>query len=210
LICIAISTIQPFGNSFFRVFCVFRGENLIMGNVLVLYDSKGGNTQQMAVHVAEGVQEVTNIELRVRSVDEAKIDDVLWADGIAVGSPTYVGLASWKMKKFWDDIAFKVWGKMDGKLGCAFSSSGGWGGGAELACMSSLIMMMNLGMLVFGVTDYVGEKFTLHHGVITARKPETDEEVAACRRIGKRLAQWVAYHIDGRKDQHPGPMKTRS
>ena len=181
-----------------------------MGNILVLYDSKGGNTRQMAEYVAEGVQEITGIDLRMRSVDEATADDTLWADGIAVGSPTHTGLASWKMKKFWDDNAGKMWGKMDGKLGCAFSSSGGWGGGSELACMSSLIMMMNVGMLVFGVTDYVGDTFTLHHGVITARKPETDEEVAACRRMGKRLAQWVASHIDGRKDQYPGPMKTRS
>jgi len=98
---------------------------------------------------------------------------------------------------------------MDGKIGCAFSSSGGWGGGTELACMSMLIMMMNVGMLVFGVPDYVGKQFTLHHGVIMAGKPETDNEIAACRRMGKRLAQWVAYHIDGRKDQHPGPMKAR-
>jgi NAD(P)H dehydrogenase (quinone) len=181
-----------------------------MGKVCVLYDSKSGNTKQMAEYVAEGVQAITGIELRVRAVEDATLDDVLWADGIAVGSPTYAGLASWRVKKFWDDIVFRIWGKMDGKLGCAFSSSGGWGGGAELACMSSLIMMMNVGMLVFGVTDYVGEKFTLHHGVITARNPETDEEVAACRRLGKRLAQWVAYHIDGRKDQHPGPIKART
>ena len=181
-----------------------------MGTVLVLYDSKGGNTRKMAEYIAEGVREISDIEIRVRSVDEATMEDALWADGIAVGSPTYVGLASWKMKKFWDDISHKVWGKMDGKLGCAFSSSGGWGGGSELACMSSLIMMMNVGMLVFGVTDYVGPKFTLHHGTITAGKPERDEEVAACLRMGKRLAQWVASHIDGRKDQLPGPMKTRS
>ena len=124
-----------------------------MGNGLVLYDSKTGHTKQMAEYVAEGVREITGIELRLRSVDEAGIEDVRWADGIAAGSPTYVGLASWKMKQFWDDISHKVWGQMDGKLGCAFSSSGGWGGGTELACLSLLIMMMNLGILVFGVPD---------------------------------------------------------
>jgi NAD(P)H dehydrogenase (quinone) len=181
-----------------------------MGNVLVLYDSKGGNTRKMAEYVADGVRDIAGIELRLKSVDAAGVADVLWADGIALGSPTYVGLASWKMKKFWDEIAIEVWGKMDGKLGCAFSSSGGWGGGAELACLSSLLMMMNLGMLVFGVTDYVAEHLTLHHGAITARKPETEGEVAACRRLGKRLAQWVACHLDGRTEEHPGPMKTRT
>lgn len=180
-----------------------------MGKVLIMYDSKTGNTQQMAEYVAEGAAEVADIEVQLRSVDKATVDDILWADGIAAGAPTYVGVASWKMKRFWDDLAHKVWGKMDGKIGCAFSSSGGWGGGAELTCLSLLIMMMNLGMLTFGVTDYVGTQFTLHYGAITAGKPETDAAIAACRRLGKRLAQWVAFYMDGREDQHPGAMKER-
>ena len=50
------------------------------------------------------------------------------------------------------------------------------------------------------------KEFTIPE-VITAGKSDTDNDIAACRRLGKRLAQWVAYHIDGHKDQHPGPMK---
>jgi NAD(P)H dehydrogenase (quinone) len=181
-----------------------------MGNVLIIYDSQTGHTQQMAQYVAEGVKEVSDIELRLYSVEEATMDDVLWADGIAMGTPTYMGVASWKMKRFWDDIAFKIWGKMDGKIGCAFSSSGGWGGGAELTCLSLLIMLMNLGMLVFGVPDYVGNQFTLHYGAITAGSPKAESEIAACRRLGKRLAQWVAFYRDQREDQYPGPIKERT
>jgi NAD(P)H dehydrogenase (quinone) len=184
-----------------------RGEN--MGNVFVLYDSKTGHTQRMAEYVAEGVSEIADIEMRLRSVDEAGMDDVLWADGIAVGTPTYMGLGSWKMKRFWDELIPGVWGKMDGKIGCAFSSSGGWGGGPELTCLSLLVMMMTVGMLTFGVTDYVGKQFTLHYGAITAGNPETEHAIAACCRLGKRLGQWVAYYVDGRHDQHPGPMKER-
>jgi NAD(P)H dehydrogenase (quinone) len=103
-----------------------------------------------------------------------------------------------------------IWGKVDGKIGCAFSSSGGWGGGSELACMSVLIMLMNYGFLVFGVPDYVGKQFTLHYGAVLAGEPRSDVEIAACHRLGKRLAQWVAYYVDGRKDQHPGPIDQRS
>jgi NAD(P)H dehydrogenase (quinone) len=180
-----------------------------MGRVLVIYDSKTGNTQQMAEYVAEGAAEVPDITIRLRPLDKATVDDVLWADGIAAGTPTYVGVVSWKMKRFWDDVAHKVWGKMDGKIGCAFSSSGGWGGGTELTCLSLLIMLMNLGILVFGVPDYVGKQFTLHYGAITAGKPKGDPEIAACRRLGKRLAQWVAFYVDKREDQHPGSMTER-
>ena len=180
-----------------------------MGNVLIIYDSKTGNTAQMADYVAEGTRQVSGIEVRLLPVDKATVDDILWADGIACGTPTYVGLASWKMKKFWDDIAHTVWGKVDGKIGCAFSTSGGWGGGAELTCLSILIMLMNLGMLAFGVTDYTGKQFTLHYGSVTAGKPREDKEVAACHRLGKRLAQWVAVYFDGREEMRPGLMKER-
>jgi hypothetical protein len=36
-------------------------------------------------------------------------------------------------------------------------SSGGWGGGTDLACQSLLAVLMNFGFLVFGVTDYAGK-----------------------------------------------------
>lgn len=182
-----------------------------MGKILILYDSKTGNTAQMAEYVAEGARAIDGMDVRLLSVDEATVDDVLWADGIACGTPTYVGIVSWKMKKFWDDITqHPTWGQMDGKIGCAFSTSGGWGGGAELTCMSILIMMMNVEMLTFGVTDYTGPQFTLHYGAVSAGKPREDKEIAAARRLGKRLAQWVAVTFDRQEELRPGPMKTRA
>lgn len=30
-----------------------------------------------------------------------------------------------------------------------------------------------------------------------------DKEIEACRRLGRRLAEWVAVFVDGRKDEHP-------
>jgi NAD(P)H dehydrogenase (quinone) len=180
-----------------------------MGKVLVMYDSVSGNTRQMAEYVVEGARGIPGIEVRLLPVEDATKEDALWADGIAVGSPTYVGTVSWRMKKYWDDISHKVWGQMDGKLGCAFSTQGGWGGGAELTCLSLLIMLMNVGMLTFGVPDYTGSQFTLHYGAVTAGKPREEKEIEACRRLGKRLAQWVAYYVDGRQDQHPGPINKR-
>jgi len=71
------------------------------------------------------------------------------------------------------------------------------------------MMLMNFGFLTFGVTDYVGKKFTLHYGAVTAREPRSEEEIAACHRLGKRLAQWVAVYADGRRELHPGPIQER-
>lgn len=171
-----------------------------MGKVLILYDSLTGNTEKMAQYVAEGASSVEDTQVRLIKVDDATKDDILWCDGLAVGSPTNMGILSWKLKRFFDEELGEVWGKIDGKIGCAFSSSGGWGGGNEIACMSILTVLMNFGFLVFGVTDYVGDKFTLHYGAVVAGKPNKDEEREACKRLGKRLAQWVAYYVDGRKD----------
>src|SRR5687768_6576031 len=137
-----------------------------VNRILVLYDSKSGNVGRMAQFVAEGARRIADTEVRVRSVDEARAEDVIWCDGLAVGSPTNMGVLSWKMKRFWDDEMFDSWGKVDGKLACAFSSSGGWGGGAEIACQSLQMVLMNFGFLVFGVTDYAGKITTAHYGAV--------------------------------------------
>jgi NAD(P)H dehydrogenase (quinone) len=181
-----------------------------MGNVLVLYDTNTGNTRKMAELVAEGSRSVSGIEVRIKPVAEATKDDVLWCDGIAVGSPANMGLLSWRMKRFWDEEMYDSWSKLDGKIGCAFSSSGGWGGGAELTCASIHTVLMNFGFLVFGITDYVGDKFTLHYGAVVAGEPRTESEVEACKRVGLRLAQWVAVYVDGCKDAHPNLHPWRS
>jgi len=76
--------------------------------------------------------------------------------------------------------------RVDGRIACAFSSSGGWGGGTELACQSLLTVLMNFGFLVFAVTDYASELTTAHYGAVTAREPREEGTQAACRLLGKR------------------------
>jgi NAD(P)H dehydrogenase (quinone) len=173
-----------------------------MANILVLYHSKTGNTARMAERVAEGAAAVPGTQVRRLSVQEAKVDDLLWCDGIAVGSPTNFGTVAWEMKRWWDEVPFDQWLKVDGKIGCAFSSSGGWGGGAELNCMTLLTILMNYGFLVFGVTDYVGPKMTAHYGAVLAGEPREEKETEACRRLGRRLAEWVGV-LRGRAELHP-------
>jgi NAD(P)H dehydrogenase (quinone) len=176
--------------------------------ILVLYDSQTGNVEQMATFVAEGAAEIQGVEVRLRRIDgeghvKATATDVLWADGVAVGSPTNMGVLSWKMKKFWDEEMGPHWMTIDGKIGCAFSSAGGWGGGMELACQSVLTVLMNFGFLVFGVTDYVSRDLTLHYGAVSAKAPGDEPAKAACRCLGRRLAEWTATYVHGRHDEHP-------
>lgn len=179
--------------------------------ILVLYDSFTGNVEQMARLVADGAREMAGVEVRLRKVDgegelRAAPEDVLWADGIAVGSPTNMGLLSWKMKRFWDDDMRPHWMKIDGKIGCAFSSAGGWGGGMELACQSVLTLLVNFGFLVFGVTDYASRDLTLHYGAVSAKAPADEAAQGACRLLGQRLAAWTAVCVHGVASAHPGLM----
>jgi NAD(P)H dehydrogenase (quinone) len=177
--------------------------------ILVLYDSQTGNVERMAALVAEGAAEIEGVEMRLRKVlgegeQRATAEDVLWCDGIAVGSPTNMGVISWKMKQFWDEELAPHWMKIDGKIGCAFSSAGGWGGGMEIACQSILTVLMNFGFLVFGVTDYVSRDMTLHYGAVSAKAPTGEESQAACRCLGRRLAEWTATYVHGMQGEHPG------
>lgn len=177
-------------------------KNQAMGKVLILYYSKEGNTQKMASYVEEGARSVPGTDIRIKRVTEADADDLIWCDGLALGSPTYLGTVASEMKKFWEDV-LPEWQKLDGKIGCAFSSQGGWGGGAELTCQALMTIMLNYGFLVFGVTDYAGHQFTGHYGAIQAGEPRQEKEIEMCRRLGQRLAEWVAVFVDGRKDFHP-------
>ena len=174
-----------------------------MGKILVLYHSNSGNTAKMAHLVAEGASLISGMEVRTRSIEEATAEDVIWCDGLACGSPTNMGIISWQMKRFWDETMRSSWMTIDGKLACVFSSSGGWAGGTELACQAMMTVLMNFGFLVFGVTDYVSKLMTLHYGAISAREPRSEEVQAACRKLGERLAEWVAVFVDGRKEEHP-------
>ena len=171
--------------------------------ILVLFHSRGGNTAKMADFIAEGARSIPDTEVRVRNVDDAVPEDVAWCEGIAVGSPTNMGLISWPLKRFWDETMCDHWMKVDGKIACAFSSSGGWGGGSELACQSILTVLLNFGFLVFGVTDYVSKLGTAHYGAVSVREPRTDEQQDACRILGKRLTEWVAVFVHGKKELHP-------
>ena len=171
--------------------------------ILVLFDSATGNTAKMAALVAEGAQSLEGTEVRLRSVDEATAEDVKWCDGLAVGSPTNMGILSWTMKRFWDETMRSEWMSIDGKIACAFSTAGGWGGGMELACQSILTVLMNFGFLVFGVTDYAGKLLTPHYGAVVAREPRGADDQATCKLLGRRLAEWTAVYVHGKKELHP-------
>jgi NAD(P)H dehydrogenase (quinone) len=174
-----------------------------VARILVMYHSEGGNTRMMAELVAEGAASVPDTDVRLKTVAETTAEDLVWCDGIAVGSPTHMGTIAWQMKRWWDEVAQPLWPQVEGKIGCAFSSTGGNAGGGELTCIALQIVLMNYGLLVFGVPDYVAPGQTLHYGAICAGRPRNDGEREACRRLGKRLSEWVQTFICNRPEHDP-------
>lgn len=175
-----------------------------MGRIAVIYDTQTGNTRRMAELVAEGARRVSGMEVTVRGIEEPDAAEItLAADGIALGSPTNLGVMSWRMKRFWDEQMSPHWMAIDGKIGCSFSSSGAWGGGAEITCQALNTILMNFGFLAFGLTDYVGKATSAHYGAMAVREPREEDVRESCRKLGERLAEWVGAYIDRDPSAHP-------
>ena len=119
--------------------------------ILIVYYSKTGNTKQMAELIAEGVKREKNIEVEVKTVKDTNVDVLLKVDGLIIGSPTYYGLMAADVKKLIDD-SVKFHGKLDGKVGGAFSSSGVIAGGNETTILSIFQSLLVHGMIIQGIS----------------------------------------------------------
>ena len=151
-----------------------------MAKVLILYYSRTGNTEKMARLIEEGAKEAL-AQTTVKPVTDASLDDLQAADAIVIGSPTYYGLPAAEIIKFLDD-SVKLHGKLDGKVGAAFSSSANIGGGNETVIISLVEAFLVHGMVVQGIPK--GD----HYGPVSIGAPD-DRVTKQCRALGERVAK---------------------
>jgi len=148
--------------------------------VLVAYYSKSGATKEMAKIIASTLKE-EGLEVRISSVDKVSPKELLEFDGIIIGSPTYYGSLAYQVKKLLDEsVAFH--GRLDGKIGGAFTSSANIGGGNETTLLSILEAMLIHGMVIQG--DPKGD----HYGPVAVGKVDKRAE-NNCLRFARRFAQ---------------------
>ncbi|MGM0567911.1 MAG: flavodoxin family protein [Elusimicrobiota bacterium] len=151
-----------------------------MTKILIVYYSKTGNTEEMAEYVKKGAEE-SNAEVTLKNVQECEVEELLKADGIIIGSPTYYGLPAAEIKEFLDK-SVKFHGKLEGKIGGAFSSAANTGGGNETTIMAIIQALLIHGMTVRGTSK--GD----HYGPVSLGTP--DERVKKqCVDMGKRVAK---------------------
>ena len=136
--------------------------------VLILYYSRTGSTAQLAQYLARGVESVTGMEARLRTVPPvsttceavektipdtgaiyASLDDLQHCQGLALGSPTRFGNMAAPLKYFLDGTA-ALWlgGQLVNKPACVFSSSASMHGGQETTLMSMMLPLLHQGMIL--------------------------------------------------------------
>lgn len=142
-----------------------------MSKVLVLYHSTYGHLETMAQAIAEGARS-TGASVDLKRVPEtvpedvarkagykldqaapiAKVDDLADYDAIIVGCGTRFGRMCSQMASFLDQAgALFASGRLNGKVGAAFSSTATQHGGQEMTLFSIIANLMHLGMIVVGL-----------------------------------------------------------
>ena len=124
-----------------------------MTKIAIVYATDYGNTQKMALAVAEGAKSVPGTQVEVKLADDVTQDDLLASDAVIVGSPVHMGSPDWRIKKFIDTVCGHLWVKdlMIGKVGAVFTTGGGYGnsgGGSELTMLALLGNFAELGMVI--------------------------------------------------------------
>lgn len=193
--------------------------------ILVLFYSLGGGTAELAKEVARGAAEVVDTDVEIKRVpellspevfeknpklkeakeklekefEEASIEDIVEADGVAFGTPVHFGSFASQIKQFIDQLS-PVWmqRKMVNKPASVFCVSGSLHGGEEVTLISLMIPLLNLGMIPVGIPYPIqgeGPEFDAGspYGAIFVNRAksqkgmsENDKKVA--RILGQRLA----------------------
>ena len=195
-----------------------------MAKILVLYYSSYGHIERMANAIAEGAREA-GAQADVKRVPEtvpraaaekahfkldqaapvAAIADLADYDAIILGTGTRFGRISGQMAAFLDQ-AGGLWqsGKLVGKVGAAFTSSGTQHGGQETTLFSIITNLLHFGMVIVGLPySFDGQmghdevKGGAPYGATTiaggdgSRQP-SEVELAGARFQGRHVAEITA------------------
>ena len=149
-----------------------------MANILVVYYSRTGNTEKMAKMIAAHLKNHGN-ELSIKKAQDTKPEDLKKSDGIIIGSPTYYGSMAAEVKKLLD-VSVGLHGRLDGKVGAAFSTSANTAGGNETTVLGILQAMLIHGFIIQG--DPQGS----HYGPVAVNEPDERAE-KECVRLAERF-----------------------
>jgi len=157
--------------------------------ILLLFDSRGGLTEQLAEAVAEGVRSVEGVELRYRRLDEAGQKELPEIDALILGSPNWSGMTG-KLKE-WMDYSGDLWetGELAGKPGACFTAGWSRSGGTEATLLQLLHLILSHGMVFVGLPWSETMRRSGSYYGATAHGEVADEDRAQARALGRRVAE---------------------
>jgi len=114
---------------------VTEGTDASRKRILLIYGGHaGGRTEQLVAAVQQGISAADEpIELRSLPALQAGVEDLLWAQGLLIGTPEHFGYMSGAVKDFMDRTFYPVEGKVQGLPYAVFISAGNDGTGAANA-----------------------------------------------------------------------------
>jgi len=99
--------------------------------LLIIFHSKSGKNRTLADAVYKGASHPdVDVDIRFLKASDADHQDLLWADGILLGTPENFGYMSGALKDFFDRTFYEVEGKVDAKPYAIFIGTGNDGQGA--------------------------------------------------------------------------------
>ena len=143
-----------------------------MAKILIVYHSQTGNTEKMAHAVAQGAKSVEGVEVILKKAGDATLDDLLTADGLAVGTPENFGYMSGIVKDFFDRTFYAAQEKVFRKPFVVFISAGNDGTGA-LRAIERIAL---------------GYKFKTVYNPVIAKRAITKEILDQCFELGGTIA----------------------
>ena len=158
-----------------------------MAKALIVYDSRTGNTEKMAQAIGEGIREA-GVDVEVKKVKATTLADLVAAEVIVLGSPTYFCTMSGAMKALIDK-SLKILDKLQDKIGAAFTSSDDIAGGNETTLLSLIQAMLMHRMVIVG---HQSGSF----GAVSTGKPD-EKCIQGCKLFGKRIASFVKGQLKG-------------
>ena len=157
--------------------------------VLLLFDSRGGLTEQLAEAIAEGVRAVPGAELRYRRLDDADPKELLELDALILGSPNWSGMTG-KLKD-WMDHSGDLWetGELAGKVGACFTAGWSRSGGIEATLLQLIHLILSHGMVFVGLPWTETMRRSGSYYGATAHGEVTEEDRQQARALGRRVAE---------------------
>ncbi len=166
-----------------------------MARILLLYDSRGGLTEQLADSVERGITVAGGTCVR-RRVDDATVDELLAADGYIIGSPNWSGMTG-KLKE-WFDYSGDRWesGELQGRVGAAFTAGYSRSGGNEATLLQLIHLLLAHGLIIVGLPWSDTMRRSGSYYGATAHGEITDDDRDQAELLGRRVTM-AAVRLQG-------------